>query len=542
MPGKGKSITPRGVLVGSNVNQPDYSSLKICLTGDSISHGMDASGDNFSVAELIANEIGCEQVTIAYPADNTDQQLVRWDALSNEEKQSFDYIINCNGNNIAANPETADSTSAALYQTLMDNLIADKKSDCKIICCTMTPAQSFYEDLYEGTYSPEQVLAKRQAMNQSIKGLGDNPINGQDLLVTSYTTDLDDGEYSLKSIYYGNVTDDLHPNEAGRQVMATAILDCIKKDLQENITGTPTSLTLSALSAYQIKLNWVNGNNNWSRIKIERSLNGSDWTEVKVILNNIEEYIDDTVLWDRLYYYRIRGSKGDQNSAYSNTENESTLSIDTILEDGNTFGLYDAFNADTITKDGSNIVSRINDVLGSGNDFATGAALWSATDGLTFNGTTQYLKTGAKTLNLPVTAYITFKQLSWTANDRLIDGNGNDSWVTRQEGTTPELRISTGLGYVSLGSQTLNTWGILKMRTKTTSTAGNSNAKLNNETELSYSGINVAPSGITLAGRGGLASGFGNFAIAGLLVRTVMDSEKVYNLLDLYMKSLSGKF
>lgn len=516
----------------------DYSFLSICLTGDSITHGTDPSGPNYSVAELIANEIGCDQVTIAYPADNTYQQLVRWDALTNEQKQSFDYILNLNGNNIISYLSPI-ATSSEKYQTLMNNLIEDKRSDCKIICGTLTPAQSAYVAIYPG--KDAEILANRQAMNEAIKGLGDNSVTGQDLLITSQTTDMDDGAYSLKQIYQ-IPADTLHPNEAGRQVIATAFLTAIKKDLQNTIHGIPISLTATALSAYQIRLNWINGSNNFDRITIERSLNGTDWTLLKTILNNIEEFTDDTCLWETIYYYRVRGKKGDQYSTYSSAVNATTLAISTILEDGNTFGLFNAFDVDTITKDGSNVVSRINDVLASGNDFVTGACSWSETEGLIFNGTTQYFKTGAKTLNLPVTAYIIFKQITWTANDRLIDGNGNDSWVTRQEGTSPALTVSTGLGYAYLGSQAIGAWGILKMRTKTTSTSGNSNAKLNDGTELSYSGINIAPSGITLCGRGGLASGFGNFAIAGLLIRKVMEDEKIYNLLDLYMKSLSGKF
>lgn len=538
MPTIGLGLGLDKVLLGSKVNPFDLATLKICLTGDSIARGVDSTGNNYSVAELIANEVGCEQVTIAFPADNTAQQLVRWDALSNEEKQSFDYIINCNGNNIAANPATAHKTSVDLYQTLMNNLIADKKESCKIICCTMTPSQSYHEAIYAGTFTSEQVLAKRQSMNEAIAGLGVYPVTGQDLLVLSYTDLLSDGNYSLKEEYYANGSDSLHVNEAGRQVMADEIIKIIVADKQNSISGNVSNLAIEILPKSN-KLTWDNSAiNNFDGIKIERSLNGVDFTEIKSLLN-VSYYEDDNIDFDTLYFYKIRGFKGNKYTAYTAIVNGTSYAFLSYLADGNTFGLYNPFDLTTITKNESNIVSAATDKLGSGNDFVSGSCLLAA-DGLLFNGDNQYLKTAAKTLNLPVSRYLILKQKSWTLYDRVMDGFTDGTLVIRQDVSSPKINVLNISGYGGELSLPIDEYGLIKTREVGSGATNQSSMQLNNEDIIYFTSSNGNPGGLTIGSRGAASASFGNVVIAGLIVRKVLDDDKTFQKIGKSLKLLCG--
>ena len=198
----------------------------ISVTGDSIAHGVGLNTyDKRNVADLMAFQLpGFSVTNIAYPSDGTEQQQTRWALLSSELKQKFDYVVSFNGNNIISYAWTIES-SVVRYQTLINDIKASVRPDCKIIVCTLTPT-----DKYTTTYPSyaAEVIANRAAFNEAIKGSGAFPLTGQDYIVTELTSYLDNGSGGMRSIYYENGADHLHPNRSGRDVMADAVIQKMK--------------------------------------------------------------------------------------------------------------------------------------------------------------------------------------------------------------------------------------------------------------------------------------------------------------------------
>ncbi|MFA5795483.1 MAG: DUF2341 domain-containing protein [Candidatus Brocadiia bacterium] len=91
----------------------------------------------------------------------------------------------------------------------------------------------------------------------------------------------------------------------------------------------PSGLITNTVGPYNIVLQWVDNSNNETGFKLERSLNGTDWTELTAILvANTTSHNDETGLSrDTQYYYRIRAYNGLGNSSYSNTLLTRTLNF-----------------------------------------------------------------------------------------------------------------------------------------------------------------------------------------------------------------------
>lgn len=96
-------------------------------------------------------------------------------------------------------------------------------------------------------------------------------------------------------------------------------------------------------------------------------------------------------------------------------------------------------------------VSQWNDATPNANHLvqATGGAqpVLQADGSILFNGSSQYLKASAFTLNMPETVYLAFKQVSWTLTGTAFDGNTMNSMRLYQGNGgsgSPELDIFAG--------------------------------------------------------------------------------------------------
>lgn len=84
------------------------------------------------------------------------------------------------------------------------------------------------------------------------------------------------------------------------------------------VYGVPRNLTVSALSASQLRLDWVDFTSAEAGFKVERSPDGStDWTEVAVLGANANSYIDSGRACNTPYYYRVRGYKDTFHTDYT---------------------------------------------------------------------------------------------------------------------------------------------------------------------------------------------------------------------------------
>jgi hypothetical protein len=105
-----------------------------------------------------------------------------------------------------------------------------------------------------------------------------------------------------------------------------AKMQLVKADIVVHETiDAPSGLTSTALSSSQINLSWVDNASNETGFKIERSLNGSTWTQIATVTADVTTYSDYGLTAATLYYYRVRAFNVIDNSSYSNTSSVTTL-------------------------------------------------------------------------------------------------------------------------------------------------------------------------------------------------------------------------
>jgi RHS repeat-associated protein len=90
-------------------------------------------------------------------------------------------------------------------------------------------------------------------------------------------------------------------------------------------SGAPTGLSAVVASASQINLAWADNSTNESGFRIERSPNGSSWTEIATVGANTTTYQNTGLTCGTTYYYRIQAYNGGGNSVSSNEAHATTL-------------------------------------------------------------------------------------------------------------------------------------------------------------------------------------------------------------------------
>lgn len=109
-------------------------------------------------------------------------------------------------------------------------------------------------------------------------------------------------------------------------------------------------------------------------------------------------------------------------------------------------------------------VSQWDDQSGNGRHLKQGTdgnrPALQADGSILFDGVDNYLKCDAFTLNQPETVYILFKQVSWTNQDYIFDGNSGSSMVFRQDGSTPQVDIIAGSGITNNSDLAVGAYGV----------------------------------------------------------------------------------
>lgn len=205
-----------------------------------------------------------------------------------------------------------------------------------------------------------------------------------------------------------------------------------------------------------------------------------------------------------------------------------------VLNDGNTVAWYIASEASTVTKDGSNLVSSWNDYLGSGHDLIqttddTYKPIWSS-DGISFDGSNDYMKTADFTYGQPQFIYLVLKMLSWTSDDYIIDGSQNSRMCILQYTNTNYIsfRANAIVGEVLVGT---SNFVIIRALFNGTS----SKLQINNNTALTGNPGPGAGGGITLCRYATSSDRFANIQFKELIFRKIADSSAdetaIYNYL-----------
>lgn len=109
-------------------------------------------------------------------------------------------------------------------------------------------------------------------------------------------------------------------------------------------------------------------------------------------------------------------------------------------------------------------VSQWDDQSGNGRHLLqatdTNRPALQADGSILFDGVDNYLKCDAFTLNQPATFYLRFRQVTWTDQDRIFDGNTLNASPLYQASATPTIRIFAGTAEVAdNGNLAVNTYG-----------------------------------------------------------------------------------
>jgi titin len=88
--------------------------------------------------------------------------------------------------------------------------------------------------------------------------------------------------------------------------------------------AAPSNLALTVISSTQINLLWTDNSSNETQFLIERSLNGTSFTQIAAVSANVTNYSAIGLQPNTRYYFRVRATNSAGNSGYSNTANAKT--------------------------------------------------------------------------------------------------------------------------------------------------------------------------------------------------------------------------
>ena len=110
----------------------------------------------------------------------------------------------------------------------------------------------------------------------------------------------------------------------GSPLSATATVT-ITVNAPTAVPPAPSGLTATAISRSRIDLAWTDNANTETGFKIERSANGTSWSQIATLGPNVTSYSSTGLSANKTYYYRVRAYNALGNSPYSNTAPVKTL-------------------------------------------------------------------------------------------------------------------------------------------------------------------------------------------------------------------------
>lgn len=239
------------------------------------------------------------------------------------------------------------------------------------------------------------------------------------------------------------------------------------------------------------------------------------------------------VLWDNSFniYGHVKDNRGATQQLWTP---ESVYPA--ILNDGNTIAFFDFDDLTTITKDGSDKVSRWNDKLLSGRDLLQGVSgaqpLYVDGVGIRLNGTSNFMQTAPFTFNKPELIYIVWRALSYTNSDSIFDGNAGNTMRYAQGGSEGWHIMYAGT-ILSVNNISINNWAITRCLFNGASSKSWVNAGLSID---GNSGTNNA-GGFTLGASGGGGLRWSNIEVKDIILRKIVDTDENMNTIINYLNT-----
>lgn len=94
---------------------------------------------------------------------------------------------------------------------------------------------------------------------------------------------------------------------------------------QAQVPLAPSDMGAAANGSSAISLSWTDNSSDETGFKVERSTDGSTWSQIATVGAGVTSYTDTGLAGGTLYYYRVRAYNDNGNSAYSNTANATVL-------------------------------------------------------------------------------------------------------------------------------------------------------------------------------------------------------------------------
>ncbi len=158
------------------------------------------------------------------------------------------------------------------------------------------------------------------------------------------------------------------------------------------------------------------------------------------------------------------------------------------------------------------------------------------TDGsLLFDGVDDVMKPTGFTLNQPVSVYLLMKQVTWTADDFIIDGDTQDTMVIYQNLTTPRLRAYAGAFSAENANLAVGAYGVVQG----VFNGASSVLQVDATTAITGNFGATNPGGITLGAGGSSAIGWSNIQVKEVIVFNAAHSATQREFMRAYLGRLA---
>lgn len=301
-----------------------------------------------------------------------------------------------------------------------------------------------------------------------------------------------------------------------------------------NVNGNPILVSVTALSDVSLRCIWTNGATNQDGTKIYSSTSQYGEYSLAATVVGSGTQVDLTGLNSyTTYYIKAIHYKGSKASEYSNIISAAT-NAPSVLIDGKTRTWYAGDEPSTITKDGSNIVSRWNDKLLSGRDLLQADASKQPLfidNAIRFNGSDEFMQ-ASFTQAQPRYVYLVIKQLAWGATRYIFDGALSSSNVLVQHTSTPKLAAYAGTFSSDSAELPLNKWGIVRVKFN----GASSELIVDNNAKISGNFGAATSAGLCLGSAANGSFGFANFKIKEFISRANADDDATSAIIYDYLK------
>lgn len=236
--------------------------------------------------------------------------------------------------------------------------------------------------------------------------------------------------------------------------------------------------------------------------------------------------------------YRVQMYSGSNGTLASGINGTLAFDADFSTHAKDTTSFAESANAATVTINSTAIAvpARIGDATDLCQSIAASQPTINADGTLTFDGTADYMKTAAFTLNQPETVYLVGKQVTWTGYEYILDGDTTASIALFQTTATPQICWFAGTE-IATGALALNTKAIITgvINGASSSITINSSAPTTGNAGSNNAG------GFTVARQGGAAA-YGNIEVDEIIIRKTADSAALQAQIIALENAIHGVF